>query len=217
MEVRGLPKNADEMKLREVQSKQKDGSLKTEKKITWDMETYKGMGIGILVECENGSIHIPDYVSASVRDADGKVVQRFGKASGTATNLAVAGGEEGHLGNWVSAIRNVKPAELRATVRDCHLSTSLVHASNVAYRTGTEHSQGEIKDIVKSNAVLAEATERATEHLAKCGFADAKLRTGALTLDPATEQFTGALADKANADLIAKRTGRGEFKIPVHA
>ena len=217
MEVRGLPRNADEMKLREVQSKQKDGTLKTESKITWDMDTYKGLGIGILIECENGSIHIPDYSSASVRDGEGKVVQKFGKTAGSATNLAVAGGEEGHLGNWVSAIRNAKPAELRATVRDCHLSTALVHASNVAYRTGAEHSQGEIKDIVKSNAVLAEATERATEHLAKCGFADAKLRTGALTLDPATEQFTGALADKANADLIAKRTGRGEFKIPVHA
>ena len=121
------------------------------------------------------------------------------------------------MANWIRAIRDGKPGDLHAPVRECHLSTALVHASNVAYRVGAERSQGEIADIVKSDAVLAEATARATEHLAKCGFADAKLRTGALTLDPATQQFTGPLADKANADLIAKRTGRGEFKIPVHA
>ena len=217
MEVRGLPRNAGEMKPREVQVKQKDGTTKPEMQIPWGMDTHKGLGIGILVECEHGSIRIPDYVSASIHGPDGKVIQKFGKSEGSATNLAVAGGEGGHLGNWVSAIRNAKPAELRAPVRECHLSTSLVHASNVAYRVGAEHSQGEIADIVKSDAVLAEANARATEHLAKCGFADAKLRHGALTVDPAAETFTGPLADKANADLIAKRAGRGAFKIPMHA
>ena len=213
MEVRGLPKNANEMKLQNFEVKQKDGTTKTESRIPWGMETYKGLGIGIIIECENGSIHIPDYVSATIRDKDGKVIQRYGKSTGTATNLAVAGGEEGHLANWIEAIRNAKSNDLHAPVRECDLSTSLVHASNVAYRVGNEHSQGEIADIIKANSTLAEATARATEHLAKCGFSEAKLRTGALTLDPTTQLFTGPLADKANSDLIAKREGRGAFRI----
>jgi glutamine synthetase adenylyltransferase len=131
-------------------------------------------------------------------------------------NLQGGGGNEGHLTNWLECIRSGKSADLRATVRECHLSTSLVHASNVALRTGAELPQGEIKERIKANTHLGEAFDRAAEHLAKNGFAGAKLQVGALTLDPSTEKFTGEGAEKANTDLIAKREGRGEFKIPTY-
>jgi predicted dehydrogenase len=204
MEVRGLPKSSKETQ------PGPDG------KISWSMDSHRGVGIGIAIECEGGVVRVPDYVSATVVDKDGKVTKRFGRAGGDANNLAGGGGNEGHLTNWLECIRAGKPGELRAPIRDCHLSTSLVHASNVALRTGLTLPQGEIKERIKANSHLAEAFGRAAEHLAKNGFADAKLQVGALTLDPSTEKFTGEGAEKANADLIAKREGRGEFKIPTY-
>lgn len=198
MEVRGLPSN------------------EAEQKGKWSMDRHQGVGIGIAIECEGGVVRIPDYVSASVVDKDGKVTKRFGKASGDANNLQGGGGNEGHLTNWLAGIRDGTSSNLRATVRECHLSTALVHASNVALRTGAELPQGEIRERIKSNGHLAEAFGRAAEHLAKNGFADAKLQVGALTLDPATERFTGEGAEKANADLIARREGKGAFKIPTY-
>jgi len=216
MEVRGLPRDAKQRQAVLTAVKQRDGSTKEEMRIPWGMDSFRGVGIGIAVECEGGVVRIPDYVSATVVDKDGKVVQRFGRSSGDANNLQGGGGNEGHLTNWLECIRSGKSADLRATVRDCHLSTALVHASNVALRTGAELPQGEVRERIKANTHLGEAFDRAAEHLAKNGFADAKLQVGALTLDPATERFTGEGAEKANADLIAKREGRGEFKIPTY-
>ena len=43
----------------------------------------------------------------------------------------------------------------------------------------------------------------------------AKAERAPLTVDTKTELFTGANAAAANADLVAKRTGRKGFEIPT--
>ena len=65
---------------------------------------------------------------------------------------------------------------------------------------------------------MAEAFGRMAEHLGRNGvnLDETKATLGApLTVDTKTELFTGANAEAANRDLIAKREGRAGFKVPT--
>ena len=101
----------------------------------WTMDNYKGAGIGVVIECEGGSISVPGF---TVFDKAGKKMHQIsGKsddAETTATNLAETSG--GHHGNWIAAVRSRKVEQLTADVLEGHLSAGLVHTCNAAYRLG---------------------------------------------------------------------------------
>ena len=178
-------------------------------------KSAKSPDIGIVVECENGTIVVPDYNSAQVYDKDGKFVKSFGK---TVDQVDLTGGASGHHANWVEGIRKGTAENIHAPVRECHLSTSLVHSANVSFRLGAKKNAGEIKEAVKASSGLAEAFGRMAEHLGRNGINldENKAVLGLpLTLDAKTELFTGANAEAANRDLVAKRAGRKGFEIPT--
>ena len=175
----------------------------------------KSPEIGIIVECENATIVVPDYNSAQVYDAKGEQIKSYGKA---VDQVDLTGGASGHHANWVAGIRKGSSEGIHAPVRECHLSTALVHSANISFRLGAKKSPGEIAEAVKANAGLAEAYGRMKEHLGVNGINldESKAILGLpLTQDTKTELFTGANADAANRDLVAKREGRAGFKIPT--
>jgi hypothetical protein len=93
-----------------------------------------------------------------------------------------------------------------------------VHSANISFRLGAKKSAGEIKDALKASSGLAEAFGRMAEHLGRNGvnLDESKATLGApLTQDTKTELFTGANAEAANRDLVAKRAGRKGFEIPT--
>ena len=178
-------------------------------------KSAKSPDIGIIVECENATIVVPDYNSAQVYDKDGKFLKSFGK---TVDQVDLTGGASGHHANWVEGIRKGSAENIHAPVRECHLSTSLVHSANVSFRLGAKKNAGEIKEAIKASSGLAEAFGRMAEHLGRNGvnLDENKAVLGLpLTLDAKTELFTGANAEAANRDLVAKRAGRKGFEIPT--
>ena len=178
-------------------------------------KTAKSPEIGIIVECENATLVVPDYNSCQVYDKDGKFGLSYGK---TVDTVDLTGGASGHHANWVEGIRKGSNEGIHAPVRECHLSTALVHSANISYRVGAKKSAGEIKEAIKASSGLSEAFGRMAEHLGRNGvnLDEAKATLGApLTQDTKTELFTGANAEAANRDLVAKRTGRKGFEIPT--
>jgi predicted dehydrogenase len=175
----------------------------------------KAPDIGIVVECENGTIVVPDYNSAQAYDTKGEQTKSYGKA---VEQVDLTGGASGHHANWVACIRKGSSEGIHAPVRECHLSTALVHSANISFRLGAKKSAGEIKEAIKASSGLSEAFGRMAEHLGRNGvnLDEAKATLGApLTQDTKTELFTGANAEAANRDLVAKRTGRKGFEIPT--
>jgi predicted dehydrogenase len=178
-------------------------------------KSAKSPEIGIIVECENATIVVPDYNSAQAYDLSGKLIKSYGKVI---DQVDLTGGASGHHANWVAGIRKGSSADIFAPVRECHLSTALVHSANISFRLGAKKSAGEIKDALKASSGLAEAFGRMAEHLGRNGvnLDESKAVLGVpLTQDTKTELFTGANADAANRDLVAKRSGRKGFEIPT--
>ncbi len=158
------------------------------------MDRYQGVAVGNLIHCEGGTIVVPatNYSSAQALDADGKTVREF------------TGGVANHFGNFIDAVRSGKHSELRAPLREGHVSSSLAHLANISHRAGRAASPAEIRDAAQTHPLFADACERLFAHLDlnAVDLEKTPLTLGLpLTLDPATERFTGETAAAANAHL----------------
>jgi len=200
-EVRGLPAN---------QASQTAG---------WKMDNYKGVGVGNVIECEDGYVVIPSYTEAIIHDKDGKEVVRFdgrkkkGATEDTKTPSGLSADSGGHHGNWIAAIRSRRPEQLHAEILEGHLSAGLVHTGNISYRLGALKQPGQIKEALQDNKSLAEAYDRMAGHLDANGVDLAKdnLQLGQpLKFDPQTERFLSN--DQANA--LVSRNYRAPFIVP---
>ncbi len=121
------------------------------------MSNYRGVRIGVVVECENG------YFAGGggggwIYDTSGKRVKQ----------LASTGGDA-HVGNFIQAVRSRKRSDLTADIHEGHLSSALCHLGNISHRLGTELSGAEIRDRVKSRAEIADTFARFSEHLTANG------------------------------------------------
>jgi len=199
-EVRGLPK-----------SKAEQGS-------GWQMDRYRGVGVGIVVECEHGTIIVPSYTEAIILDPDGKEVTRFAdaKAPGSAgvttpTGLSAEGG--GHHTNWIGAIRSRRKEDLNADILVGHLSAGLVHTGNISYRLGALRPPNEIREAIKDRPETTEAFGRMAAHLDANGvdLTQDKLTLGMpLHFDPQAERFL----DNPQANQQVMRRYRAPFVVP---
>ena len=163
-EVRGLPRS------KEFQDPK-----------TWsqNMDDLNGARVGVVVECQNGSVVIPSYDSAIAYDKAGKEIKRF------------KGGAD-HYANFIAAVRSRNAGTLNAEILEGHLSSALCHTGNVSYRMGEQLSPGAVKERLKDNPAMAETLDRVTAHLTANGvdLTSQPLTMGAfLRMDPATERF----------------------------
>ena len=182
-EVRGLP-------AKPVQAGKKE-----------EMDNIKGASIGVIIECENGTMVICSYEAAVVYDNDGKEIKRFkGGAS--------------HYENFLAAVKSRKHTELNADILEGHLSSALCHTGNISYLLGKQTPQQEILAKIKADKNANESFGRMLEHL-KINEVDIEKTPATLgpvlTMDPKTERFTGSGADKANA--LLKRNYRKPYVI----
>jgi hypothetical protein len=164
------------------------------------MDEYHGASIGVVVDCEGGSIVIPSYTKAIVHDKAGKEIKTY---------------EEGgdHFANFIEAVRSRKHTDLHADIAEGHISAALCHTGNISYRVGQLLSPEGILDALKGNSELAESFGRMEEHLGanKVDLRQTSLMLGAvLKMNPKTERFTNN--NKAN-DLLT-REYRKPFVVP---
>jgi hypothetical protein len=168
-EVRGLPANpaADKNK----------------------MDNLRGASIGVIVECENGSVVIGSYEAGVAYDKEGKEIKRF-----------KGGGD--HYANFLKAVQSRKITDLNADILEGHLSSALCHTGNISYRLGKQTPTKEMLAHIKSDKNASESVGRMLEHL-KINEVDLDKTPATvgplLTMDPKTERFKGN--DKANAML----------------
>ena len=177
-EVRGLPAGADSN----------------------SMDKYRGVQVAVVVDCEGGSMVIPDYHSVRILGKDGVEIKQFK-------------GSSSHFANFIDAVRSRKHTDLHADILEGHLSSALCHTGNISYRLGKTQSPEENRDAVKSNKDLAEALGRMEQHLAanNVDLKKTPATLGAvLKMDPQTERFIG----NARADQLLTREYRKPFVVP---
>ncbi len=154
---------------------------------------------GVVVQCEHGYVDLTSLVSY---DNTGAVVKRF------------EGRRSKPQANFIKAVRSRKIADLKTDILEGHLSTCLCHMGNISHRIGTDTAPGEIRERLRGDKDALEAFGRFQAHLAKneVDLATTPAILGPwLTMDSATERFTGAFAERANEFL--KRTYRKPFVI----
>lgn len=164
------------------------------------MDDIRGASIGVVVDCEGGSIVIPSYTKAMVYDADGKEIKTYD-----------AGGD--HFANFIQAVRSRKVADLHADIAEGQVSSALVHAGNISYRLGQKLSPPALLDTVKGNSDLAESLGRMEAHLGAnlVDLYQTPLVMGAaLKMHPRTERFT----HNEEANRLLKREYRSPFVVP---
>ncbi len=121
------------------------------------MSNYRGVRIGLVVECENG------YFAGGggggwIYDPAGKRVRQ----------LASTGGDN-HVANFIQAVRSRKTSDLTADIQEGHLSSALCHLGNISHRLGTQLTPADIQEKLKSRADLTETFTRFSEHLTTNG------------------------------------------------
>jgi len=163
------------------------------------MDHFLGVRQGTIFHCENG------YVTDTwAYDKDGKKIKQF-----------VYEGGEGHIENFIRAIRSRKPSDLNAEILEGHLSACLYHMGNISYRLGKKATPEQIKESIKNQPDTADAFDRMQAHLAVNEIdltRDMAVLGPWLTMDPDAEKFTGPMSDKANEFLTRKY--REPFVLP---
>jgi predicted dehydrogenase len=167
---------------------------------TGQMDEYRGISVGNVIECEGGYIVVPasNYTSAQAFDAKGKLLQEW---TGSAS----------HYANFIDAVKSRKANGLNAPIIEGHVSSGLSHLANVSQLLGRSAHAGEVSKTLSGDAPLGEAFARMKEHLLANGIDLGKtpVQLGAtLTLDPKTERFTGEHA------AAATRASRHEYRQP---
>ncbi|MDB4913652.1 MAG: oxidoreductase domain protein [Gemmatimonadetes bacterium] len=181
-EVRGLPKKAGTAAAGgDPRAMQGGGG--------GDMDKYRGVDIGNVIDCEGGSMIVPSYTTARAVDKDGKVMKEFK-------------GTDRHMENFIDVVRSRKTQDLYGPIEEGHVSSALCHLGEISHQLGKGTPGEALRERVKSDAMLTEANGRMMEHL-KLNEVDLNktpLTLGMpLTVDTKNERFTGPDAARANA------------------
>jgi len=167
------------------------------------MDAYKGVRIGVIVECEGGH-----FDGSWVYDAKGEKMRQF---------KVDRGGD--HRKNFIKCLRSRDPKDNPAPPIDGHRSAVCFHAGNLSYRIGKEMKQAELQEMFKTDKVAQECWERFQKHINVHEADAAKWQPTVgpwITFDPEAEKFTGTFADAANKLLKGPRDGkyREPFVVP---
>ncbi len=186
-EVRGLPRSKE---------------FHDPKLWTKNMDVLQGASVGVIVECEGGSLSIPTYDSAVAYDKSGKEIKRWREGAD-------------HYANFVAAVRSRKSADLNADILEGHLSSGLCHTGNISYQLGERLQPDAVRERLQDSPAAAETFGRLREHCDANGvdLMGGSLVMGArLKMDPATERFVG----NTTANHKLTREYRKGFEVPSH-
>jgi hypothetical protein len=169
----------------------------TKAKDSKEMPNYRGESVGVIVECEGGSVSLYKGIAW---DKDGKEVQRF-----------TGGGD--HFVNFITAVRQGDPKVLNADVAEGHASTAVCHAGNISYRLGEKASRKQIQARLQEAPLFLPVCERFMEHLTAQGI-DVEAPTVTLgpwlSLDAENERFR----DNEEANRLVHGSYRTPYTIP---
>jgi predicted dehydrogenase len=161
-----------------------------------------GAKVGNIFYGTDGYVVCPNYSSGIAYTKDGQVVAKFN-----------GGGEEGHFGNFIRAVRARDYKLLNADILEGHLSSALCHLGNISYRLGKQSSFGDAEQSFGSDVQALDSVKRMLTHLSdnKVELSSTQFALGRkLTINPKTETFVS----DAEADKLLTRQYRKGFEVP---
>jgi predicted dehydrogenase len=177
-----------------------------------EMDQLLGIREGLILQCEGG------YFAGLrgggwVYDSDGKKIRQF-KGDGGAQ----------HAANFIQAVRDRNAERLNAPIRQGHVSSAVCHLGNLSYRLGSPAACEDILQAAGAFTRARETIERLKQHLLanEVDLQRTPMFLGPwLTIDPGTEQITGAevsgrTVDAKEAGQLARGSYRPPFVIPEH-
>jgi predicted dehydrogenase len=171
----------------------------------WDrsMDNYRGVQIGVIVQCEKGYVAVgSNYTDCFAYDNQGKQIKGW-------QNRGLP-----HFENWLNAVAAHNSSLLNAEIHEGHLSSSLCFMGSISHRLGEKKRADEIAEVVAGRELLANSFDRMASHLRANEVdidGEAALTLGAsIELDTASEMFVGN--DAANE--LRTRKQRAPFIVP---
>jgi hypothetical protein len=198
-EVRGLADSKD--------GKNMDKLMQTSKGVKFQpapgkdgKEGVNGAGVGVIIECEGGTVVVPSYSAAVVFDNEGREMKKFE-------------GSEDHFKNFIDACRSRRVDDLHADILEGHLSSALCHTANISYRLGKQEQTGAILEQIKGDKFATESFERMQAHLGKN---EIDLSKDLLTLGPVLKMDGKAerFIENDAANAMLKDKYREPFVVP---
>ena len=164
---------------------------------------YLGAREGNYIMCEGGFIRIARG-GGKAFDKDGKQVKQY---KGT--------GGSGHDANFVNAIREGSNKSLACEIEVGHLSTTLCHLANIAFRAGKAAPVEELRENIKHHEDAINTLDSMLAQLEGNGV-DLKTKPFVvgpkLSYDLKAENFTGSHAEEVNK--LVRIEGREPFVVP---
>jgi hypothetical protein len=174
---------------------------------TENMDNYRGVRVGIAIECENG------YFAGGAGggwtyDNNHKRIRQF-----------TGSGGDKHMENFIQAVRSRKSSDLKAPILGGHLSSALCHLANISHRLGTRFPQAEIQARLSSRADIAETLGRFADHLGANGIDMAQIRPylgASLEVNREQEKFLSRSEHDMEswANQLVGRSYRPPFVVP---
>lgn len=167
-------------------------------------EPFRGVRVGVIVECEGGYLVVSRYDGGAAFDLQGRTLQEF------------RGGAD-HFANFLQAVRSRNPHDLNSPPELGHVSSGLCHLGNISYRLGAEATPHEIRACLDRWATrdeLADTWERMQAYLVSQGIEPSRrqLRCGPqLAFDPESETIT----EDQTANGLLTRDYRPPFVVPA--
>jgi predicted dehydrogenase len=166
---------------------------------------HPGPGSGYIAYCEGGRFE-GQRGGAKAFDKDGGIIKEF---KGT-------GGNGAHQENFIEAVRTRRSEDLNTDVEVGHDSTGWCNLANIAFLTGKTFSRADANAVDGDEGVWEKLVDETERHLAAH---DIDIEGGEivlspmLTVDVASESFTGDHAEAANEFL--KRQYRRGYEVPA--
>ena len=166
------------------------------------VDQYKGVAIGNVIECEGGYVSITQRACAAY-DKDGKEIQQF--------NSNGVQEESAHKENFLEVVRSRKREDQRCELAEGFVSSCLSHVTNISYQLGQKTDPDAIQAAMKQPAA-AETLARFQAHLAANDVkldVDKAIMGMPLKIDPAAMKFV----DNDPANALLTRTYRDPFVV----
>jgi predicted dehydrogenase len=137
----------------------------TKAKDSKEMPTFRGERVGVIVDCEGGSVSLYRGIA---RDKEGKQIKSFS-------------GGGNHFVNFIEAVRSGRRQDLNADVLEGHLSAAVCHTGNISYRLGEKASVKQMRDQVRDVPLFGDMLDRLLKHIAAH---EIDVDAGTVTLGP---------------------------------
>lgn len=148
---------------------------------------FKSLRVGVIITCEKGEFRGGRGGGQFVSPDGGERLQRF-----------AGDGGGNHPRNFIDAIRSRRSQDLAAPLVESCKSSVLAHMANISYRAGEPAPLDKLRTTLPENQELHDLLDA---HVEQLGRWDIDLNKTPYTLgrnvtiDPATAQLTGDLAD----------------------